>query len=907
MLFWVCILVSLWPLLWLLRVLFAAKLLLGLEFRAEQVVAIVAHELPPHLREAAQPWVAQLEPLGFRVLGGWQVQRSKDGALDDFGVVLTHSAEPVRAVIRPHDSADRAGQCWVALRTTTADGFEIVTAAFAPEQLIPRPPGIQVEVLVTDNVAELVQRHRARIAAVPAPAWQCVDIQGAALREQFLCDGVFAHLCASGLVVERAEGVFSFRAVPAFTRAASVLREGARQKKAQQRAQKQSQAQPPVALSPGAQAEFDWQQYRQIGAVMRGRMTGRVKAVITVISFLLFAGVLAWRMSPVVAVSLLVALVIHEYGHLLGMRWFGYRDTQLLFIPFFGGAAVAHDDKVLHPWQHIVIILLGPMPGLFAGLAMLAWGSGPEAPAWLPQAALTAVIMNTFNLLPILPLDGGQIVDVAIGARFPRARVLFLGVSALALVAVASLLEGVGLLLGLAVVMLIRLPIEWKLAAVRREVQREFPEGGDEQTVVRRLLVGLRAPRWKNVAMVQRLQLARALQNVLRMPRPGVGTMAFAVVGYTAPLWAGVPLAVWAVFRRGEAQVAKAEASARSAGLFDARPMRAAASVSDEDNAALPYAQAESLMRAAFKNQAADGDSDQLIDLLRRAAQKKTFVPAAPEPAKPERRWLGGLGNTLVLGQLTKAADERLRFREPVAAAEFALDALRLVRLLDEGERDWSWREHQQVTDEAWRIIEGVFGAGTPLPVELLARMRTLIDEQHEVAFAAAAIPRDALRELRVLAEAARESDGHGFKHGLWVAAAELYARGAGYRAEFINNAVTTHRHLQEVVKGRWPVASEEAAGEDGQNFQVRQVANLVARLRQARAAIAFAERKQGGAAGVRLEALGLEHAWLQHPATRQPLRLERRGSLEVLAFAPHGAKALNESDDHHLVWRLPP
>src|SRR5262249_57137277 len=51
-------------------------------------------------------------------------------------------------------------------------------------------------------------------------------------------------------------------------------------------------------------------------------------------------------------VLLIVAvLFFHESGHYLGMLWFGYRDLQMFFIPFFGAAVYGRKEGAPH-WHH---------------------------------------------------------------------------------------------------------------------------------------------------------------------------------------------------------------------------------------------------------------------------------------------------------------------------------------------------------------------------------------------------------------------------------------------------------------------------------------------------------------------------------------------------------------------------
>ncbi len=272
---WVILLALIWPAFWVLRLLLVARVLLGLEFRRQTVAAVAAEEISPHLREAARPWVVQLEALGFKVIGGWLVRWGAESALDEEAVVLVRGTQPVRAVIRPHGDATRSGECWVELRTTTREGFEIVTASHAPEELVPLPPGLEVEVVATTLMTSLVQRHQERIAAVAPTAWVCSDLEGAVVREQSVCDGRFAQVQLSGLLAGREGGSWSYRPWAAVKRARLVIRQAAARKKA---AGGKGATAAAETLSVESQAAFDLAHYRQMVALTGGRLSRRTKA-----------------------------------------------------------------------------------------------------------------------------------------------------------------------------------------------------------------------------------------------------------------------------------------------------------------------------------------------------------------------------------------------------------------------------------------------------------------------------------------------------------------------------------------------------------------------------------------------------------------------------------------------------
>ncbi|NRA60545.1 MAG: site-2 protease family protein [Psychrobium sp.] len=130
-----------------------------------------------------------------------------------------------------------------------------------------------------------------------------------------------------------------------------------------------------------------------------------------VIKVLFAAGSLAaysWLFSPQFAVALILCLVFHEYGHIKAMKYFGLKTKGIYLIPFLGGLAMS-DEKINTRWQDVVISIMGPFFGLILSVVCLIayWVTGLEILAGL--AAFNALI-NLFQLLPILPLDGGHIL-----------------------------------------------------------------------------------------------------------------------------------------------------------------------------------------------------------------------------------------------------------------------------------------------------------------------------------------------------------------------------------------------------------------------------------------------------------------------------------------------------------------
>ncbi|WMO15602.1 metalloprotease [Pseudoalteromonas piscicida] len=116
----------------------------------------------------------------------------------------------------------------------------------------------------------------------------------------------------------------------------------------------------------------------------------------------------AWLFSWQFALMLVACLVVHEYGHVRAMRYFGIKTKGIYLIPFVGGLAVS-DDKITTRWQDVVISLMGPAFGLITSILGVVLYYATEMEIFAGVAVLSA-LLNLFNLLPILPLDGGHVL-----------------------------------------------------------------------------------------------------------------------------------------------------------------------------------------------------------------------------------------------------------------------------------------------------------------------------------------------------------------------------------------------------------------------------------------------------------------------------------------------------------------
>ncbi len=143
--------------------------------------------------------------------------------------------------------------------------------------------------------------------------------------------------------------------------------------------------------------------------------------------FWLVAGVIGWLNSWSILGTfvwmgvILFSLLVHEFGHALSAKGFG-QSAQIELVAM--GGLTFHDGKKLKKWQDFLIVLMGPLSSvILAGAAFLLRSAlAPAAPQLITYILTLFVFINIFwtivNMLPILPLDGGQLVRIVLEGIF---------------------------------------------------------------------------------------------------------------------------------------------------------------------------------------------------------------------------------------------------------------------------------------------------------------------------------------------------------------------------------------------------------------------------------------------------------------------------------------------------------
>jgi len=112
-----------------------------------------------------------------------------------------------------------------------------------------------------------------------------------------------------------------------------------------------------------------------------------------------------------------ISLLVHELGHALAGRWLGHRP--FIHLSFFGGAAYS---GVEFGWRQVFVVAAGPAAGwsLYLLCRYLVLSGYLPLSETVLQFLEVNFFWTIFNLMPVYPLDGGQILQGLTQATVPR-------------------------------------------------------------------------------------------------------------------------------------------------------------------------------------------------------------------------------------------------------------------------------------------------------------------------------------------------------------------------------------------------------------------------------------------------------------------------------------------------------
>lgn len=140
--------------------------------------------------------------------------------------------------------------------------------------------------------------------------------------------------------------------------------------------------------------------------------------------FWVLAGLIGYLNSQTVIGTLIwmgiivLSVLFHEYGHALTAAFF--RQKAQIQLVALGGLTTFEGPK-LKFWQQFIIVLNGPLAGILLFIIATFCLLLPLTPALqtiIAKIQMVNLFWSIINLLPVLPLDGGQLFRIALEGFF---------------------------------------------------------------------------------------------------------------------------------------------------------------------------------------------------------------------------------------------------------------------------------------------------------------------------------------------------------------------------------------------------------------------------------------------------------------------------------------------------------
>jgi Zn-dependent protease len=125
-------------------------------------------------------------------------------------------------------------------------------------------------------------------------------------------------------------------------------------------------------------------------------------AVTALVSVAAYSTLWGWRF----AVGFVVLLFVHEMGHVIALRREGIKASAPMFIPFLG-AVISAKSLGENALAEARVGLAGPILGSVGAAVCVAIHAATGNDMWR-ALAYVGFLLNLFNLLPVVPLDGGR-------------------------------------------------------------------------------------------------------------------------------------------------------------------------------------------------------------------------------------------------------------------------------------------------------------------------------------------------------------------------------------------------------------------------------------------------------------------------------------------------------------------
>lgn len=139
-----------------------------------------------------------------------------------------------------------------------------------------------------------------------------------------------------------------------------------------------------------------------------GAIIFKLKVFTVVGTMVVSLGAYAWLYGWKFALGFVLLILVHEMGHVIVLRARGIEAGLPVFLPFLG-AFVSMKSQPRSAYDEALSGIAGPVFGTLGAFAVLGLSDVYDSEL-LRVLAFTGFFLNLFNLLPVIPLDGGRTV-----------------------------------------------------------------------------------------------------------------------------------------------------------------------------------------------------------------------------------------------------------------------------------------------------------------------------------------------------------------------------------------------------------------------------------------------------------------------------------------------------------------
>jgi len=272
------------------------------------------------------------------------------------------------------------------------------------------------------------------------------------------------------------------------------------------------------------------------------------KLMVFFMSLALGIAIFGTAISFEAAFFIIGALIVHELGHYIAMLIFGYSDRQILILPF--GAATLGKKTDASALQKAVVFLSGPALGLIAGTVCIIAGARNEIKP-LVFCGGFFLLLNYLNLLPIVPLDGGRLFELALFSSVPVLKSVFLIMSVF-VVAVAAILFKDPILIVFSVVMIIGVRAQVLINSAHSKIKKQMKTQqiqSDKESILPEIFRLLKQKAFARLPFAKKYAISKNLVSELMQKPPelaeSIVSLALYFLVFALPILIAVPTLIF--------------------------------------------------------------------------------------------------------------------------------------------------------------------------------------------------------------------------------------------------------------------------------------------------------------------------------------------------------------------------